>query len=118
MLFTAFKLIVSASLIAFSSWLAGKRPELAGFIISLPIITLLTLPFNYAEYQDAQNTVTFAKSILVAIPLSLTFFIPFLLADKIIAITPEGYGFWIIYALGMTCLTAAYFIHQWAVKLL
>ena len=118
MAFTVFKILFSACLIAFSSWLAGKRPELAGFIIALPLMTLLVLPFNFAEYQDPENTVTFAKSILVAVPLSLTFFIPFLLADKIMAFAPEGYGFWVIYGSGLLCLTGAYFIHQWVTKLI
>lgn len=118
MLFTVFKVLFSACMIAFASWLAGKRPELAGFIIAMPLMTLLVLPFNFAEYQDPQNTVTFAKSILVAVPLSLTFFIPFLMADKIMAITPDAYGFWVVYMSGIFCLAAAYFIHQWVVKLL
>lgn len=118
MVFTVFKILFSACLIAFSSWLAGRRPELAGFIIALPLMTLLVLPFNFAEYQDPANTVTFAKSILVAVPLSLTFFIPFLMAEKIMALAPEGFGFWLVYGVGIACLTAAYFIHQWAVKLL
>ena len=33
--FTVFKLFLSAAVIAFSSWLAKQRPELAGFIINL-----------------------------------------------------------------------------------
>lgn len=118
MLFTAFKILFSACIIAFSSWLAGKRPELAGFIIALPLMTLLVLPFNFAEYQDPENTVTFAKSILVAVPLSLTFFIPFLLADKIMAVAPEGFGFWAVYVSGLACLSGAYFLHQWITKLI
>lgn len=118
MLFTAFKVLFSACVIAFSSWLAGKRPELAGFIIALPLMTLLVLPFNYVEYQNAETSVTFAKSILVAVPLSLTFFAPFLLAPKIMALVPEGFGFWTVYVLGLGCLAAAYFLHQWIMKFL
>ncbi|MFK7840085.1 MAG: hypothetical protein AB8B83_07105 [Bdellovibrionales bacterium] len=118
MIFTLFKIFFSASIIAFTSWLAGKRPELAGFIIALPLMTMIVLPFNFAEYQDSQNTITFARSILVAVPLSLTFFIPFLLADKIMAFAPEGYGFWCIYLLGFAFLSAAYFVHQHIMNLL
>lgn len=117
MTFTIFKVLFSAGMIAFASWLAGKRPELAGFIIALPLMTLLVLPFNYAEYQDAENTAAFAKSIFVAVPLSLTFFIPFLFAQKIMPLAPEGYGFWIVYGLGLAFLTAAYFTHQWIMRL-
>lgn len=118
MLFTAFKIIFSACVIAFASWLAGKRPDLAGFIIALPLMTLLVLPFNFAEYQDPANTADFAKSILVAVPLSLTFFIPFLFADKIMAIAPDGFGFWAVYGAGLLCLTGAYFTHQGITKIL
>lgn len=118
MLFTAFKVLFSAGMIAFSSWLAGKRPELAGFIIALPLMTLLVLPFNFAEYQDADNTVAFAKSIFVAVPLSLTFFIPFLLANKIMPLLPESAGFWVVYISGILCLSGAYFLHQWIMKYL
>lgn len=118
MAFTVFKILFSACIIAFSSWLAGKRPELAGFIIALPLMTMLVLPFNFAEYQDPENTVTFAKSILVAVPLSLTFFIPFLFAGHIMPLAPEGQGFWLVYGLGIACVGSAYFIHQWVTKLL
>ncbi|MEZ5815023.1 MAG: hypothetical protein R3E13_09965 [Alphaproteobacteria bacterium] len=116
--FTVFKILFSACLIAFSSWLAGKRPELAGFILALPIMTMMALPFNFAEYQDPENTVTFAKSILLAVPLSMMFFIPFLFANKIMSSVPEAYGFWSVYGLGLVCLTVAYFIHHNLTKLL
>lgn len=69
-----FKMCLSAGVIAFASWLSGKRPELAGFIIALPLVTLLVLPFSFMEYQDAEKTVRFAQSIFIAIPLSLLFF--------------------------------------------
>lgn len=116
MWFTVFKIAVSACVIAFASWLSGKRPDLAGFIIALPLVTLLVLPFSYAEYQSAETSVTFAKSIMLAVPLSLTFFIPFLFARPIMALMPEGFAFWGLYGAGLLCLIASYFIHQYAIK--
>ena len=107
MLFTAVKIGLSALIIAFASWLSGKKPELAGFIVALPLVTLLTLAFSHLEYKDAQNTVLFAKSVFAAIPLTLLFFVPFLLADKL------PMGFWAIYASGLALLTLGYFIHKW-----
>ena len=61
MMFAA-KILVAATLISFASWLAGKRPELAGFIIALPLTTMLALAFSFAEYRDPAASVTFAKS--------------------------------------------------------
>lgn len=102
----AFKLAFSAAVIAFASWLSGKKPELAGFIIALPLVTLLVLPFSYLEYQDAEKSVTFAKSIFVGVPLSLLFFVPFLLAQKL------EWGFWSLYGAGLILLVAGYAMHR------
>ena len=117
MWFALFKITVSACVIAFASWLSGKRPDLAGFIIALPLVTLLALPFSYAQYQDAQTSITFAKSIMLAVPLSLAFFVPFLLARPLMAIMPAEYCFWSIYGLGLLCLIGAYFLHQYLLNL-
>ena len=102
----AFKIFVSAGLIAFCSWLSGKKPELAGFIMALPLATLLVLPFSFMEYQDAEKTVKFAQSIFLAVPLSLLFFVPFLLANKLM------WNFWALYGAGLILLVAGYFAHK------
>ncbi len=106
MWFAAAKVIISAGVIAFSSWLAGKRPDLAGFIIALPLATLLALPFAHMSFQDPENSIRFARSILVAVPLSLTFFVPFLLAGKL------QWPFWALYVTGILCIGIAYAVHR------
>lgn len=116
MIWFVVKVLISAIIIAFSSWLAGKRPELAGFIIALPLATLLALPFSYAEYKDPQASIRYAKSIFLAVPLSLMFFVPFLLADKLQEVIPGG--FWGLYITGLACLVMAYFIHRLALDYL
>jgi len=75
-MFFIFKIIFSGLLIALASWLAGKKPVLAGFIIALPLMSMLSIVFTYAEYRDMAKVNQFATSILVAVPLSLAFFIP------------------------------------------
>ncbi len=109
MLFVA-KTLLAASIIAFASWLAGKRPELAGFIIALPLSTMLALAFTYGEFGDPKASVAFAKSVFVSVPLSMTFFIPFLLADRL------NIGFLACYGLGIAFLIAAYFAHRFLVN--
>lgn len=73
------KIIISALIIAFVSWLAGRKPILAGFITALPIVSMLAILFAYHEHRDMQKINEFSTAIFTAIPLSLTFFIPFLL---------------------------------------
>lgn len=100
------KTLTAAGVISFCSWLSGKKPELAGFIIALPLTSLLVLAFSYVEYSNPEASIRFAKSILLAIPLSCLFFIPFLLADK------WHVSFWVTYAAGIALLVVGYFMHR------
>ena len=99
------KVILSAVMISSVSWLAGKKIGLAGFLTALPLTSILALAFSQVEYQDAKQSVHYAKSIFVAVPLSLSFFIPFLFAEK------WSLGFWGSYLMGLVLLGASYFIH-------
>ena len=71
------KVILAALVIAFASWLSGKKPELSGFIIALPLASILALVFSYLEHKNTESSVIFAKSILVGVPVSYLFFYPF-----------------------------------------
>ncbi len=102
----AVKVFVSAVLISFASWLSGKKPVLAGFIIALPISSLISLIFSYVEYRNMDKLNQYALSILVAVPLSLAFFIPFVLNKWL----KMSFPLTIISALGL--LAVAYFIHS------
>jgi uncharacterized membrane protein (GlpM family) len=100
------KTILSALMIAFASWLAGRKPVLAGFIIALPLMSMLAILFSYLEYRDINKVGDFATSIIVAVPLSLLFFVPFVLNKWL------KMGFIPIYLLAIACSILAFFIHQ------
>ena len=100
------KVAIAAVMIGFSSWLAGREPRLAGFLIALPLSSILALALFHAEYRDLPKAVTFAKSIVLAVPLSLVFFIPFLFAERL------GFGFWTLFSLGVALLGVGYLIHS------
>lgn len=106
----ALKIGIAAIVIGFSSWLAGKKPELAGFIIALPMASLLALAFSYAEHRDATASITFAKSIMIGVPVSWLFFLPFFFAEK------YDYGFWVSYGIGLLLLVCGFFLHQYATR--
>jgi ABC-type tungstate transport system substrate-binding protein len=112
MFLPALKIAVAACVISFASWLSNKKPELAGFIIALPLGTMLALLFSYTEFRDAAASIRFAKSILVAVPISLLFFVPFALADKL------PFGFWGLYASGTGLIALGYFAHGFILKML
>jgi hypothetical protein len=106
MLFFLGKTLLAALILSFCSWLSGKKPELAGFLISLPISTLIVLLFSYYEYKDSKQTVLFAKSIFVGVPLSLTFFLPFLVAERF------QLNFFICYIVGIMLIILGFFVHK------
>ncbi|WP_419168197.1 hypothetical protein [Halobacteriovorax sp.] len=104
------KTIIAAMLISFVSWLSGKKTGLAGFLTALPLTTLLALVFSHVQWGDSKQSVEYAKSVFVAIPVSLLFFVPFLLAEKL------DLGFWTCYWSGIVLLGAGYFIHNFVTR--
>ena len=80
-MFFFLKILFAAIVIAFASWLSGKKPELSGFLIALPLASLMALIFSYLEHKNPETSITFAKSILVGVPVSYLFFLPFNVAN-------------------------------------
>lgn len=110
MIWFVFKTIFSGLVIAFGSWLAGRKPVLAGFIIALPMMSMLSILFSYMQYRDMDKINQFASSIIVAVPLSLTFFIPFILNRWI------KMNFAVTYLSAIAILAFSYFLHHWIFK--
>ena len=106
MTWAVFKIFLSAGVITFTSWLANAHPRLAGFIIALPLASMLALAFNFSHFQNETQSTAFAKSILVGVPLSLLFFVPFLFASRL------GWDFWGLYVSGIVLLGFGFAIHS------
>ena len=111
MLSFALKVLFSGLIIAFASWLSVKKPILAGFIIALPLMSLISIFFSYLEHKDMEKTITFSKSILVGVPASLTFFIPFFFLLKSL-----GLSFFTTYLIGIIFLICGFFTHKFVMN--
>ncbi len=107
MIFFTLKIILAAIIIAFASWLSGQNPKLAGFIIALPLVSLIAIAFSYYEHNDIEKTILFTKSILVAVPVSYLFFLPFFFAKSL------NMNFLMIYGAGLGLLIIGFFIHKY-----
>lgn len=103
---------VSALAISVASWLAGRSPGIAGFLVAMPLASMLVLPLSYHEHRSAEASIALAQSIFVAIPVSLLFFFPFLVSERL------QLGFWKAYVLGCAALPLGYVAHRAAVKAL
>ena len=102
----AINFLVSALVISFASWLSGRLPATAGFVVALPLATMLVLPLAYLEHGDTQSSMILARSIFIAIPVSLCFFLPFLFAERL------GLSFWQAYGLGCLALPVGFVLHR------
>jgi hypothetical protein len=96
--------LVSAIVIAAVAWVSRKIPETAGFIVALPLATMLVLPLAYLQHRDSGSAFELARSILVALPITLLFFVPFLFRERL--------SFWGAYAIGCALLPLGYFAHR------
>ena len=106
MFFFLLKIFLSGCIIALASWLARRDFALAGFLVALPLVSMLSILFAYWETHDMEKINKFAVSILLGVPLSLTFFIPFVL-NKWLKMNFET-----TYIAGVICLMAAYGAHR------
>ena len=84
----------------------AKKPELAGFIIALPIASLIALALGHLQHGNSEVSIVFARSILIGVPVSYLFFVPFFLPSA------SKYGFWSLYVTGVALLGCGYLIHR------
>ena len=106
----AIKTLLAGLIIAYASWLSGRKPILAGFIVALPLVSMISILLSYLEYKDMSKINQFAISIVVAVPLSLSFFVPFILNRWL------KLGFWPTYLLAIGFVGLAYLLHSWILK--
>ena len=103
MLFTIFKVLITAIIIVAAAEIAKKSSLLAGLIVSMPLITVLTLIWLYWDTKDAKQVSDLTYNTLLMILPSLTFFVffPILLKlnlhfsfSMLIAIFSTGICYW------------------------
>jgi hypothetical protein len=102
----AFNIVVSVLVISTASWLSHRVPSLAGFIVAMPLASMLVLPLSFREHGNPETSILLAKSIFLAIPVTLTFFVPFLFAGRF------GLSFWQAYGLGAGALAVGFVVHR------
>jgi hypothetical protein len=100
------KMLISVLVIAGASTLSQRSPVLAGYIVALPLTSILVLSFAYAQSGDGAQTAKFAISILAALPMSLLFFAPFLLYGRL-----KG-PFWAYMLVGIGLLYVGFFVQR------
>ena len=101
------KVFFTSFIIIFASWLSDKKPQLAGFLIALPLTTIIALFFSYLSHGNKEKSIIFAKSIFIGLPTSLVFFIPFFFGKSL------NLSFWEMFIIGLFLLIIGYFLHKY-----
>ena len=76
------KVLISAVIIGVATEVAKRHPFWGAVIIALPLTSILAMSWLYAETRDNLLLTQFAKDIFLIVPVSLVFFLPFLLERK------------------------------------
>jgi hypothetical protein len=76
------KLVISALVIALATEVAKRDSFWGALLVALPLTSILAVSWLYAETRDNQLVTRFARDILLLVPVSLVFFLPFLLEGK------------------------------------
>ena len=73
---------------------------------------MLVLPMAQVQHGDPGNTYLLAKSIFLATPVTLLFFLPFLLSSRL------DWPFWKLYLAGCGLLAVGIVVYRLVVRLL
>lgn len=76
------KILVSALVIAVATEVARRDTFWGALLVALPLTSILAISWLYAETRDNLLVTRFARDILLLVPVSLVFFVPFLLETK------------------------------------
>jgi len=76
------KILVSALVIAVATEVAKRDSFWGALLVALPLTSILAVGWLYVETRDNLLVTRFARDVLLLVPVSLVFFLPFLLEDK------------------------------------
>jgi len=95
MIWTLFKVVISATVIVAVAEVAGRFPRLGALLLTLPLVSILAFIMTWTKEGEMTVITQLARETLVLVPLGLPFFIPFALSDR------TGLSFWPTFAVGL-----------------
>ena len=98
-MFVAIKILISAIVIATSTEVAKRNPSVGGLILALPIVSIIAFAFMGYQGTEPSELSSYAKSTLIFIPVSLVFFLPFVIPSL------QSWSFLYKFSLGIFTLT-------------
>lgn len=95
MWFLIAKALLTVVIVVGVSEIAGRMPRLGGLILSLPFISIIAFIMTWSTSPKPEVVSNLAKEMLILIPLTLVFYVPFLFVNQ------TNFSFWTALALGI-----------------
>jgi hypothetical protein len=86
--------IVAATVVAVAE-LSKRYPRAGALLLAIPIVSVLAFVLSWLQYRDLPAISRMAKETLILVPLTLPFFVPLALANRL------GLNFWAAMVLGL-----------------
>jgi hypothetical protein len=102
MLIYLFKLSLSLAVILLSAEAAKRSPTLGALIVALPLVSILSMTWLYWDTHDAAKVSAYAREIFFLVPISLLFFVPFLLEPR------SHWPYWLNFCLGLVIMALSF----------
>lgn len=102
------KVVVAALIIGLAAEVAKRNVFWGAILIALPLTSILAMSWLYADTRDNALLTQFARDIFMIVPVSLVFFVPFLLETR------THFGFVPNMGMGLVLLAVSvWLLHRW-----
>ncbi len=102
MLLFLIKLGLTTGIILASSEIAKRFPTLGAFVVTLPLVSMLSMTWLYWDTKDATKASDYARDIFYLVPLSLLFFVPFVFEQR------THWPYWLNFLMGFLSMGLAF----------
>ena len=102
-----FRGVVAGAVVAAVSAVAGRSPKLGGFLLTLPIVSIVAFVATWRANSDVASVSRLARQTLVLVPLGLPFFVPLAFAQRL------GLSFWPAFLAGSALASATVGLWLW-----
>jgi hypothetical protein len=98
------KVLVAAVMIGVAAEVAKRNPFQGALIIALPLTSILVMGWLYADARSDMLVTKFVRDVFMVVPVSLVFFVPFLLEIKThLGLSPTCASAWQCSSLACGC---------------
>ena len=102
--------LIAGFVVVAVSEVARRYPRAADVILAVPLVVFAVYALMYLREPDLVPITRMARQMLILVPLSLTFFVPLVFAERL------HLTFWPAFTMGLTLVTASVGAYLWLTR--